>query len=148
MRSLIFVCFSVLVLVSCQEEGKKMPDTQVVALDSSAIANEEARVNELAAFYTGTMPCPDCDGIETILTLNADEQRTFTLEEQYQGKESKVVESAGTWTLANDVVSLNAQTGVRKYQITSEGLVSLNDDGSQRDQESAKKYLLKKVLGE
>ncbi len=148
MKNLIFICFSIFVLISCQEDAKKTQDTKTVTTDSPAIDTEQAMVNELAAFYTGTLPCPDCEGIETILTLNADETRTFTLEEQYKGKEGKTVESSGTWTVANDVVTLNQQTGVSKYQITSEGLVSLNADGSQRDPASAQKYLLKKVLGE
>lgn len=144
MRNFFFVCFSALVIISCQEKAKKTTGIT----DSSATAKEQAMVNELAAFYTGAMPCPDCDAIETTLTLNADEKRTFSMEEQYKGKESKTVESSGTWTVANDIVTLNQETGVSKYQITDEGLVSLNPDGSKRDPESVKKYLLKKVLGE
>ncbi|WP_373549535.1 copper resistance protein NlpE [Haliscomenobacter sp.] len=144
MKKLIFVCFSMIVLFSCQEKTKKTLDTT----DSSAIANEEAMVNQLAAFYNGTVPCPDCDEIVTMLTLNADEKRTFTLEEEYKGKESRTVESTGTWTADGDVVTLNQKSGISKYQVTDDGLVSLNADGSKRDSESAKKYLLKKVLGE
>ena len=148
MKNLIFVCFSILVLFSCEGEAKKTPDTKAAATESSTIANEEAMVNELAAFYTGTMPCPDCDGIVTTLTLNADEKRTFNLEELYKGHEIKTAESVGTWTVAGDVVTLNREAGNLKYQVTGEGLVSLNADGSVRDPESANKYLLKKVIGE
>ena len=109
---------------------------------------EQTLVEQLAAFYTGTMPCPNCDAIETLLTLNADEKRTFTLEEEYKGKNNKKVESNGTWTVAGDVVTLNQKSGTSKYQITNDGLVSLNADGSKRDAKSAQKYLLKKVMGE
>ncbi len=105
-------------------------------------------VNQLAAFYTGTTPCMDCDGITTLLTLNADEKRTFSLEEQYKGKKSKTVESKGTWAFADGIVTLNGDSGSRKYQMVEDGLVSLNADGSKRDAKSAKKYLLKKVMGE
>lgn len=108
---------------------------------------EQTLVEQLAAFYTGTMPCPNCDGIETLLTLNADEKRTFSLEEQYNGKNKKV-ETNGTWTVANDIVTLNLKTGNYKYQITDNGLISLNADGSKKDPKSAQKYLLKKVMGE
>lgn len=109
---------------------------------------EQDLVNQLAAFYSGNTPCPDCEGITTLLTLNADEKRTFSLEEQYKGKNSKTVESKGTWTVADDIVTLNGDSGTRKYQLTEDGLVSLNADGSKRDAKSAKKYLLKKVMGE
>lgn len=148
MRNLIFVCFSILFLAACQEGAQKTPDTNAVTKDPPAIDKEQALVEELAAFYTGTMPCPDCDEIVTMLTLNADETRTFTLEEEYKGKESKKVESTGTWTVTGDVVTLNQESGIHKYQVTGEGLVSLNADGSKRDSASAKNYLLKRVLGE
>jgi len=111
-------------------------------------ASEQALVEQLAAFYTGTMPCSDCDGIETMLTLNADEKRTFTLEEQYKGKRKDKVESNGTWTIVGDIVILNRKSGIHKYQVTDDGLVSLNAEGSEIDSKSTKKYLLKKVLGE
>ncbi len=70
------------------------------------------------------------------------------MEEEYKGKKSSTVESTGTWEVGGDVVTLNQKSGISKYQITDEGLVSLNADGSKRDLESANKYLLKKVLGE
>ncbi len=102
----------------------------------------------MAAFYSGTLPCKDCDGIVTILTLNADEKRTFSLEEEYKGKKGKAVESNGTWTVDGDIVTLTGKSGNSKYQVTGEGLISLNADGSKRDAKSAKKYLLKKTQGE
>ncbi|MBK9457992.1 MAG: copper resistance protein NlpE N-terminal domain-containing protein [Sphingobacteriales bacterium] len=120
-----------------------------MGINSPASAtSEQTLVEQLAAFYTGSMPCPNCDAIETLLTLNADEKRTFTLEEEYKGKNNKKVESNGTWTVAGDVVTLNQKSGTSKYQITNDGLVSLNADGSKRDAKSAPKYLLKKVMGE
>lgn len=116
--------------------------------EAAPASAEQALVEQMAAFYTGSLPCPDCDGIETMLTLNADEKRTFTLEENYKGKKPKTVETSGTWTVAGEVVTLNGKAGATKYQVTAEGLVSLNADGSKRDAASAKKYLLKKVQGE
>jgi uncharacterized lipoprotein NlpE involved in copper resistance len=148
MKNLTSFFFSILVLISCQGEAKKTPDAKAETADSTAIADEQAMVEQLAAFYMGTMPCPVCDGIETVLTLNADEKRTFTLEEHYKGKENKTVESTGTWTVTGDVVTLNQQSGATQYQITGEGLISLNPEGSRRDPASADKYLLKKVQGE
>ncbi len=90
----------------------------------------------------------DCDGIQTTLTLNADPQRSYSLEEEHKGKKSKTVESSGTWTVANNIVTLTGKTGKQQYELTKEGLVSMNADGTKRDAKSASKYLLKKVLGE
>jgi biopolymer transport protein ExbD len=109
---------------------------------------EQKRIEDLAAFYTGTLPCTDCDAIETLLTLNADVKRTFTLEEQYKGKKSKTVESNGTWAVTDGIVTLKGKTTSTKYQVTKEGLIILNTNGSKKDAALGKKYLLKKVLGE
>ncbi|MBK7870374.1 MAG: copper resistance protein NlpE N-terminal domain-containing protein [Saprospiraceae bacterium] len=116
--------------------------------DPASATSSQALVEKLAAFYTGTLPCSDCDGITTVLTLNADEKRTFTLEEEYKGKKNNKVESKGTWTVAGDMVILNLEAGISKYQITEDGLISLNADGTKRDSKSAERYLLKKVMGE
>ena len=119
---------------------------------SAAVSTEkqsnEALVNELAAFYTGNVSCADCDGIQTTLTLNADPQRSYSLEEEHKGKKTKTVESSGTWTVANNIVTLTGKTGKQQYEVTKEGLISMNADGTKRDVKSASKYLLKKVLGE
>ena len=111
-------------------------------------AVNQKMIEDLAAFYTGTLPCADCDAIEMLLTLNADVNRTFTLEEQYKGKKSKTIESNGTWGVTDGIVTLKEKTAFTKYQVTKEGLISLNADGSKKDAVLAKKYLLKKVLGE
>lgn len=116
--------------------------------EAQSATSPQTIMEQLAAFYTGTLPCSDCEAIETLLTLNADEKRTFSLEEEYKGKKNKKVESNGTWTVAGDIVTLNLKSGDQKYQITEEGLVLLNLDGTKRDSKSAKKYLLKKVMGE
>jgi uncharacterized lipoprotein NlpE involved in copper resistance len=114
----------------------------------SAPMSEAKLVDELAAFYTGNLPCRDCEGIQTLLTLNADLKRTFTLEEEYKGKKPKVVESQGTWTVAGEIVTLKQASGSQTYQITQAGLISLNPNGTKRDAASASKYLLRKVMGE
>lgn len=131
---------------SCSEAPKEPAATEAPATEPAPAADPaQAAVEQLAAFYTGNLPCADCDGIQTMLTLNADVQRSYTLEEQYQGKQPKTVNSDGTWTVEGNVVTLNGKSGAVKYQVTNDGLVGMNADGSLMD---ATKYLLKKVQGE
>ena len=146
---LALLSFAIVCFHSCGDAPKETTGTEAPAADTAAVAAtpsaDQAAVEQLAAFYTGKLPCADCDGIQTLLTLNADVQRSFTLEEQYQGKQPKTVNSDGTWAVEGNIVTLNGKSGAVKYQVTSDGLVGMNADGSMMD---ATKYLLKKVQGE
>lgn len=121
------------------------PAVDTTVAPNTASSPQQSVVQELAAFYNGLLPCKDCDGIQTLLTLNADEQQSFTLSEEYKGKKPKTVETNGTWSVMGNIITLSSKNGTFKYQVNSEGLVGLNPDGSQMD---ASKYLLKKVQGE
>jgi hypothetical protein len=46
------------------------------------------------------------------------------------------------------VLTLTQKSAAHKYQVTDDGLVSLNADGSKRDPKLAQKHLLRKVQGE
>lgn len=147
---LLFAALTMLMLgfSSCGGDAPKEPAATETPAEPAAAPTPDANqaaVEQLAAFYTGLLPCPDCDGIQTMLTLNADTQRSFTLQEDYQGKQPKTVNSEGTWTVEGNIVTLNGKEGASKYQVTTEGLVGMNADGSVKD---ASKYLLKKVQGE
>ncbi|WP_460922785.1 copper resistance protein NlpE [Pontibacter brevis] len=58
-----------------------------------------------AGVFTGTLPCNDCQGINTELELNSDASgsgRSFTLKQTFLGKpaDKSVVTSSGKWFLA------------------------------------------------
>ncbi len=149
---LVLIAFAILSFQSCGDAPKEpatsteeAPVSDTIVSASAASSAAQAAVEQLAAFYNGLLPCDGCDGIQTMLTLNADEQRTYTMQEDYQGKQPKTVESNGTWSVAGTVVTLKGKSGDMKYQVTSDGLLGMNADGSVKD---ATKYLLKKVQGE
>lgn len=58
-----------------------------------------------AGTFTGTLPCADCQGISTELSLNGGangSSRTYTMKQTYLGKpaDKSVVTSSGKWFLA------------------------------------------------
>lgn len=62
--------------------------------------------------YAGTLPCADCGGIETELTLNPD--YTYRLSRIYKGKgDGKPVIENGKWTVSEDLafIELNYDGG-------------------------------------
>lgn len=68
--------------------------------------------------YSGTLPCADCIGIKTILTLHGD--KTYTLQSIYINKGSPFTEK-GTWQQMRknniNVLALKSKTMVNYYQI-------------------------------
>lgn len=65
------------------------------------------------ATYTGTLPCADCEGIQTTLTLEPAPEDQFgaayTLSETYLGKSQTPIETTGYWILRNSSVFPNAR---------------------------------------
>jgi uncharacterized lipoprotein NlpE involved in copper resistance len=95
--------------------------------------------------YNGTLPCADCEGIETMLELQADS--SYVLETQHLGKSEEINNYAGKFTLNEDVVVLdNAQyNGFNtQYLIGDSTLTQLDADGNVIVGELAEKYILKK----
>ncbi len=75
------------------------------------------------AVYEGRLPCADCEGIDTILTLYNDE--TYTMSSTYLGREVEPYIENGKWTtLRGDATNPDATV----YQLYSEA------DGSTTDQ--------------
>ncbi len=103
---------------------------------------DQAAHEKYAAFYSATLPCRDCDGIETLLLLNADRYRTYTLKEDYKGKQPKTVESSGNWMVQGDIITMSNDKGTVQYKGTEEGLLRLDEDGEVLD---AKTFFLKKI---
>lgn len=59
-------------------------------------------IKSTVATYDGTLPCADCDGIQTHLVLQHDElkRNSYVLNETYKGKAPQPFLSAGRWTLS------------------------------------------------
>ena len=59
--------------------------------------------NSKKAIYQGVLPCADCSGLDTELTLyrnaGTDAPETYSLRETYLGKPAKPLISAGKWTI-------------------------------------------------
>ncbi len=64
---------------------------------------ENQPMESILGKFTGVLPCADCEGIRTSLTLNVDSKnmapRTFELTEVYQGKSEMPMVRTGNWLL-------------------------------------------------
>jgi heat shock protein HslJ len=95
--------------------------------------------------YQGTVPCADCEGIKTRLTLmeNGEFDRTRT----YLGKEETGRSDSGTfeWNEAGSEITLNPVEGEpSSYQVGENRLFQLDAEGNRITGDLAEKYVLVK----
>ncbi|WP_142684435.1 copper resistance protein NlpE [Chitinophaga polysaccharea] len=136
------------VFAACQSSG-----TTAGQSDNTAV--NPAPDTATAVTYSGTLPCADCEGIVTELTLQRLPENHFTLKETYQGK-NQTFPSEGTYTIVHGtpadpgatVIHLNPDKdrNLQRYyqQVNNNELLLL--DADQKTIQSGHNYTLKKVL--
>lgn len=95
--------------------------------------------------YIGTLPCADCPGIYTELTLKGND---YTLETIYTGKEDvdkNTFTKSGkyTWNTDGNIITLNNDS-TQQYQVGENVLFALDGNGKRIAGDLAEFYVLKK----
>lgn len=140
-------------LVACGKSQKQeVPKEENVSISIKENSPEVATKNSQSAqsgfygSYEGTLPCADCEGIKTKLTIRND--GTYDLRSEYLGKKDGVFEESGTYYIINqELIELNAPSSGQKtyYKILTNGTLALsNAEGKVNDGELAAYYILKK----
>lgn len=86
-----------------------------------------------AGTFSGTLPCADCPGIDTRLTLDAD--GTYRLHESYRGGSGRSFDGDGTWTAEDNGKRLRLDPNSKRepdrlFAIASPGRIdALGADG-------------------
>jgi copper homeostasis protein (lipoprotein) len=110
-KLLLAVLASTLVIAACKPQAPAEPaapaadtapaasaEPAPVATEStpaSSAADVPFDVKGFAGTFSGTLPCADCPGIDTTISLKPD--GTYTVHEAYQGKPDSF-DGDGTWT--------------------------------------------------
>ncbi|MDR3273260.1 MAG: copper resistance protein NlpE [Flavobacteriaceae bacterium] len=136
--------------ISCDkkatQETNATADSTAVQADSTVqTSTAVADLTQIEGAYKGTIPCADCEGIKTELTLNADQ--TYTLSETYLGGKSdgKPLESKGKYTFdaaTQKIVLDNADK--TEYKADGGKLIRLDTDGNEITGQNAAYYILSK----
>ncbi len=100
---------------------------------------------EYEGTYAGTMPCADCEGIYTEITLD---NNNYTIKRVYQGKGDEkentfVDKGTYTWDKTNNILTFDADPTDR-YRVNEKTLIALDMDGRQITGALADMYILKK----
>ncbi|WP_430612990.1 copper resistance protein NlpE N-terminal domain-containing protein [Flavobacterium sp. JP2137] len=106
--NLFIVVLSVLTLASCKEDPKKNIPTVIQPEVMDSIFSHQ---------FEGLIPCPDCPGIETTLSIHADS--TLNKRFYYQGKEDFPQRLSGVWKLKDSVFEANFDGNKEFYKIKS-----------------------------
>lgn len=146
MKKLSLVAMFALALTITSCTGKQTSNNAQDADTVTVVAEEEvvAPAANYYGTYEGTLPCADCSGIKTVLTLNDD--TTYDLTQEYLEKEPAFNES-GTYTVENDLVTLiTPSSGNKTYYKILDGKLALTPDstGTMVEGEMAEHYILTK----
>ncbi len=100
------------------------------------------QISDYEGLYKGTLPCADCPGIATSLTLNKD--KTFVYETCYLEKENGKFSSTGTYTVKEDLLTIEENGDPIHFLIGGDELFLLDKDLKPATGELADHYTLKK----
>jgi hypothetical protein len=154
-RMLIF--FNILLSVNIamaatdQADQEKLLKARVMSRqqdpDHAAHLNPVDKSLEFHGVFYGYLPCKDCDGIKTTLSLK--QNNNYLLVTQPAKESSKEFYEKGkySWNDENHTVVLTSRndSSIRQYRIKDEGtLILLNSDGTQMTRDKAESYTLRR----
>jgi len=148
-KYLLVVSILALGLLACNQK-KENDEVIVVENDeySTQFKDEHNAQNSLDwdGTYLGTLPCADCEGIQTTITLKSD--GTFTSKEEYQKEPNVIIENKGTFTWDNNrqvIIVQTEDTDYKRYfKVIENAIIHLDNEGNEITGELASFYRLAK----
>jgi len=133
----IVILFITLITIGC-----KTSTTNTIA----DTAHNSKNALDWAGNYEGTLPCADCEGIQTNIKLNYND--SFIIEYNYLGKEEPYFSYAGKieWSSDGNKISLREKSNVVQYIVGENVLIQLDLKGNKIEGELAENYQLKKLF--
>lgn len=145
-----------LILTSCETKKEETVQSSVnldsvnsqqdtIKNDSIVATGDNSKTSvDWVGKYEGTLPCADCEGIKTTLTLNKDE--TYSLSQEYLNKNLKL-EDKGKLQWSKDGGSIKITTeknGRFNYKVGENRLFSLDQEGKEITGPLTEHYMLTK----
>ena len=131
---------------ACQSKGSVTSDKdKVVDMNN---ANNSKNSLDWVGTYIGTVPCADCTGIYTQVTLKND--NTYSLQVKYLGKDDSTRLFEGTFQW-NDVGNIVILSGLKEksmpssYLVGENKLIQMGMDGKVINGELVSNYILTKI---
>ena len=114
----------------------------IAVVSLTAIISSGCKKSELGGTYEGTLPCADCPGLKTLMTINTDS--TFHMEETYLERSESPIITEGTWSLDKDVITFTTGDYKFEYKVISEKEIKWAPNGQEITDTDLNWSLLKK----
>ncbi len=148
----LFVSLSILALLifgctqQMESEKKETTETKTETVSQPMADNSMTSLDWDGSYY-GVLPCADCEGIETSITLSKD--LTYKMTTKYVGKSEDVIEKTGsfTWNEAGTTITLGGidnKTSPTKFFVGENYITQLDMEGNKITGALAEKYILTK----
>ena len=151
-KKLIFISGLVIVFVACGSNEQKTEEPTVVSADTAKTDHAVTATPEVKRsfeHYYGKLPCTDCEGISTEITLKSDS--TYMIHSLYMGRKSKGPGSnekseEGRWMMhGRDTVHMMGRDKAPSMFIkTDSSLIQLDMKGKMIEGKLKDRYVLKK----
>src|SRR5215470_5758922 len=121
--SAILLAVATVVSTASQQSGAGAPPAQPADMHNSRISLD------WAGTYEGVLPCADCPGTKTRLTLNYD--GSYRLVTQAQGSQNaeKTVSGVFTWQPSGNAITLDERGGRQQFSVGEGRLTVLRPEG-------------------
>lgn len=157
-QKLTLISFGILLLAlhpamakTDQEDQEKLLRARVMSkqesTDHSAHVAPIDKSQEFHGVFYGYLPCDDCNGIKTTLSLK--QKNNYLLVTQPARESSREYYEKGKYSWNDEtqtvVLTPNKESTTRQYHIENEGtLVQLNSDGARMRGDEADRYILRR----
>ena len=138
------LCLTLVIFVTSCNSGKKNESQTIEDQSIESMGDNSMTSLDWAGTYQGELPCADCDGIQTVITINQD--NTYIIKETYLGKDAKPYETNGTFKWDDKGQKIILSDAARHPYFVGENTLTLLDDNGDKiigDMESL--YILNKV---
>ena len=115
-----------------QEQTQKSKEEKPLLRDEKPKKPEKLILsNSIYTSYYTTLPCSNCEGVKTILTLNKD--KTYTKTMLTMDKAATLVEKGGTFDVDESAIVLKDESGALSYFVPNKNsLLQLDDKKNKR----------------
>ena len=150
MKRILFICVS-LFLFSCKNEIQQVDEIKSDSItkkvvDTLSVSDNSQNSLDWEGTYKGIIPCADCEGIKTEITIKYD--LTYVIKTIYLGKaDGKTFEKTGrfVWDKTGSNITLEELNGKpSQYKVGENQLIQLDLEGKIITGALAEKYVLKK----